>query len=225
MPKTILGLEVTRQRVFTALAVVLALVALSLLYRQIDVEMVHAYAQRWNGFVVFLALTLLPMVGFPVSVLHVMAGVRFGIGLGLALVALSMVLQLLASYGLVKLAPGFFARRMAPIRDRLPDAAHRPLTQFTMLLPGVPYFAQNYVLPLMGVPLGTYLLWSVPIHFVRSIVGVVFGEWSNELTPARIALFCAYGVAITLACAWSLRHLRAQLRDRPRGEGGRTQPA
>lgn len=190
-------------------------IGLIFLYRLIDVQAVHAYAKRMDGVTVFIVMTLLPMVGFPVSVLHVAAGVRFGTGLGLALTTVSIFIQLLASYALVKAAPGFFAKKMEPLRKRLPKAAHTPLTQFTMLLPGAPYFAQNYVLPLVGVPLGTYLLWSFPLHVVRSIVGVVFGHESADLTPWKLAGFGAYCVAISLTCAWSFRRLQRKMKDQP----------
>lgn len=183
------------------------------LYRLIDVQALHVQAQRMNGTAVFVVMTLLPMVGFPVSVLHVVAGVRYGTWIGLALTTVSILIQLLASYGLVKLAPDFFARRMEPLRRRLPKAAHTPLTQFTMLLPGAPYFAQNYVLPLVGVPLGTYLLWSFPLHVVRSVAGVIFGHESADLTPAKLAGFGVYSLAIGLTCAWSFRRLRKKMKD------------
>jgi uncharacterized membrane protein YdjX (TVP38/TMEM64 family) len=190
-------------------------IGLGFLYRMIDVQALHERAQHMNGFAVFAVMTVLPMFGFPVSILHVAAGVRFGTGLGLVLTTLSILIQLLASYALVKAAPDFFSRLVEPLRKRLPKAAHTPLTQFTMLLPGAPYFAQNYVLPLVGVPLGTYLLWSFPLHVVRSIVGVIFGHESADLTPMKLVGFGIYSVAIGLTCAWSFRRLQRQMKDQP----------
>ncbi len=198
---------------------VLACIAMIFYYRSIDVQAIHDYSQRMNGPAVFVVMTVLPMFGFPVSVLHVAAGVRFGTGLGLVLTTVSILIQLLASYALVKMAPDFFARRVEPLRRRLPEASHVPLTQFTMLLPGAPYFAQNYVLPLVGVPLGTYLLWSFPLHVIRSIVGVIFGHESADLTPAKLIGFGIYAVAITVTCAWSFRRLRTKMKDQPATAG------
>ena len=189
---------------------VAGIVGLVLLYRMIDVQAIHDQAKRMNGFAVFVVMTLLPIVE---------AGVRFGTGLGLALTTVSILIQLLASYALVKAAPGFFERKMAPWRKKLPEAAHTPLTQFTMLLPGAPYFVQNYILPLVGVPLGTYLLWGFPLHAVRSVVGVIFGHESADLTPAKMAWFGVYSVAIGLTCAWSFRRLRKKMKDQPAAEG------
>lgn len=199
-----------RQRLLLGAGLV-ATIAITLAWGRIDLPALHDWAARLNGVAVFVAITILPLVGFPVSVLHVVAGVRFGTGLGLVVTTTSILLQLLASYALVKVAPEFFSRLVEPLRKRLPEAAHTPLTQFTLLLPGAPYFAQNYVLPLVGVPFGIYLGWSFPLHAMRSIVAVVFGHESDNLSPAKIAWFGVYSLMIGVMCAWSFRRLRRQM--------------
>lgn len=209
----------------TLIVIVAALVTLSLFYRHIDPAALRARAAHLNGPAVFAAVALLPLVGFPVSVMHAVAGARFGLALAIPLVALALVVQLVASYGLVQLAPGFFARRLAPLRSRLPRTAHRPLTLFTLLLPGAPFFAQNYVLPLVGVPFRTFFLIAFPLHLTRSLIGVLFGDVSDHLTPWGIAGFGLYAVTVTLACAWSFRRLRARLQDRPAAADDPTRPA
>jgi len=225
MELTVAGFTLDRRKLIAIAIIVVACVGLTLLYRQIDIEAVHRRAEGINGVLVFVLMTLLPMVGFPVTVTHAVAGVRFGLPLGLTLVAVSITLQMLLSFALVKMAPHLFARRLDPLRRRLPKTAHTPLTQFTMLLPGVPYFAQNYVLPLMGVPLGTYLLWGVPIHIARSIVGIAFGDMSDDLTPLRLAGFATYFVLVTLACTWAFRRLQAQVKGQRSKAGGRKRRA
>jgi uncharacterized membrane protein YdjX (TVP38/TMEM64 family) len=189
------------------------LVGMALFYRQIDVAALHRKAEAMNGFLVFAAIVVLPLIGFPVSIVHAVAGLRFGVGWGFVLVALAILLQLLGAYGLVKLAPGFFEKKLEPFRKRLPAGTHTPVTIFTMLLPGVPYFAQIYVLPLVGVPLGTFLLWSLPINVARSVVGVAFGDIADQLTPLRLAGFGAYFVIITVTCSWAFRWLRRKMRE------------
>ncbi|HYP15785.1 MAG TPA: hypothetical protein VEQ65_01130 [Opitutus sp.] len=213
MELTVAGFTLDRRKLLTIAAVAAACVAVALLYRQIDVAALHERAQDIDGALIFVLMTVLPLVGFPVSITHAVAGVRFGLGLGLVLVAASIALQMLASYALVKAAPNLFARHMEPFRKRLPSAAHGPLTVFTMVLPGVPYFAQNYVLPLVGVPLGTYMLWGLPLHIAKSVVGIVFGDMSDNLTPARLAGFAGYAIFITVTTAWAFRRLQAQMKN------------
>lgn len=202
---------------------VLALTGVLFLYGRIDIEAIHAKADGMNGFVVFAAMVILPLCGFPVSVVHAVAGLRFGVALGCALVALATCLQLVTAYALVRLMPGFFERKLEPLRKRLPEGAHTPVTLFTMLLPGVPYFSQIYVLPLIGVPLGTFLTWGVPINVARSVVGVTFGHICDKLTPLSIAGFAAYLVGILLLCSWAFRRLRkTMLAARVTSVGGPT---
>lgn len=194
-------------------------------YRFIDMDQLRDYAGRVNGVVAFTLLVILPLAGFPVSVLHVAAGIRFGSGWGLALVAASIGLQLLASYALVHLFRARFARWLEPVEQKIPKTAHGTMCLFTMLLPGVPYFAKNYVLPLLGIPLRTYLLWCFPMHAVRSVVAVVFGDQSGDLTPTRIAGFVAYGLMIAGSSWWMWRRLQSQVGDQRAKANGRKQPA
>ncbi|MFT3869191.1 MAG: hypothetical protein QM715_12100 [Nibricoccus sp.] len=202
---------------------VVVIVALQFAYSRIDLSALRAATLEMNGAFVFLALVILPLLGFPVSVLHVFAGVRWGGVVGTSLVTASILLQLLASYGLVHLFRPLFAARLEPLRRRIPEGAHGPVSLFTMLVPGVPYFAKNYVLPLIGVPLPTYLLWCFPLHALRATVPVIFGDQADHLTPTRIVLFCLYGTVIVLSCGWAFRRLQSQLADPPQAAGDPTQ--
>ena len=213
---------ILRSRRFWAIAAVV-IAGLALLYHQIDIESVRAEAAKLPGWLCFLLLTVLPLFGFPASVLHVGAGLRFGIPLGLALVWISILLQLLASYALVHWHREFFARHLQSIRKRIPKGAHAPVTVFTMLIPGAPYFAQNYTLPLIGVPLRLYLVICLPMHAVRSSVAVIFGGQSHVLTVGRVLLILAYGALVLGASWWALQRLRSKLGDRPTAESGRKQ--
>jgi len=209
---------------FWVTAVVVA-AALALLYHRIDVNAVRDAAAKLNGGLAFALLTVLPLVGFPVSVLHVAAGVRFGVPLGLTLVWTSILLQLLASYGLVHWKRRFFAHRFKSIREKIPKGAHAPVTVFTMLIPGAPFFAQNYTLALLGVPLRLYVGICLPMHAARSSIAVIFGAESRHFTPARLVLILLYVAAIVGASWWALRRMRATLEDQPAVASGRKQPA
>jgi uncharacterized membrane protein YdjX (TVP38/TMEM64 family) len=210
-------------RFWVTVAAVVA--GIALLYHQVDLDQVRDTAEKLNGGVAFALLTLLPLVGFPVSVLHVAAGVRFGVPLGLALVWLSILLQLLACYGLVHWKRRFFAKRFKSLRDKVPKGAHASVTVFTMLIPGAPFFAQNYTLALIGVPLRLYLPICLPMHAARSSIAVILGGESQHLTPARLLLLLLYVAAVLGASWWAWRRIRSTLGDRPVVASGRKQPA
>lgn len=186
---------------------------------------VHEAADRLHGGIAFALLTLLPLAGFPASLIHLAAGVRFGAQLGLALVTLSILLQLLASYALAHRFKERLTRWVAPLRERIPEGAHASICVITVLLPGAPYAAVNYVLPLLGVPLRTYLLCCLPLHALRATVTVTFGDQSDRLTPGRLAVLVAYALVIAGASFVTYRRMRAKLEDQPPAASGRKQPA
>lgn len=205
--------------------VVVVGIGLLLLRQQVDIQDVHAYADRLHPGLAFGLLVLLPMLGFPASLLHVAAGIRFGVALGLPLVSLSILLQLLASYALVHLFRERFERRLAPLRRRIPSGAHASLCVLTVLLPGAPYGATNYVLPLIGVPLRTYLLCCLPLHTLRSTITVTLGDQSDRLTPVRLVVLGAYALTLLGASWWTYRRVRSQLEGQPAAADGRKLPA
>lgn len=206
-----------------ASAVIVIAVIGALIYSQLDVHEVHRQAARLPAPLGFALLTVLPLLGFPASLLHIAAGIRFGAPLGMALVSLSIGLQLLASFAIVRLWRGHFerARWVAKVRKRIPKGAHASICIFTLLLPGAPYAGINYVLPLVGVPLRTFLLCAWPVHTLRSTVTVVFGDQSDELTPWRLAALAAYALTVLGACWWMFRRLRRQFEDPPAAASGR----
>lgn len=199
--------------------------AAALLANQVDMKEVHDYAARLDGRVAFALLTVLPLFGFPVNILHIAAGIRFGIPGGLAAVAGSVLIQLLASYLLVNLFRDRFEKWLAPIRQRIPEGAHVNICVLALLLPGAPFAAINYTLPLIGVPLRTYILCCWPIHVMRSTVTVALGSHSDHLTAARLAGLAAYALLILGVSFLTYRRLKAQLGDQPPAASGRKQPA
>ena len=198
-----------------------------LIYSRIDVAVVHREAARFNAFAAFALLVVLPLLGFPASLLHIAAGIRFGAAAGLALVSLSIALQLAASFAIVRCWRQRFeeARWIRRIRARIPKGAHASVCIFTVLLPGVPYAALNYALPLAGVPLRILLACAWPLHTLRSTVTVVLGDQSAHLTAARLAVLLVYALLIVGASWWTYRRLQSRFEGPPPAAGDQKQPA
>jgi uncharacterized membrane protein YdjX (TVP38/TMEM64 family) len=195
------------------------------LSRRSELEAVHEYAARLNGGVAFALLVVLPLLGFPASVLHVAAGVRFGAPLGLALVSLSIVIQLFASYGFVRLWRHHFSARLAHWRSRVPRGAHGSICVVTVLLPGAPFSVVNYILPLIGVPLRTYVLCCWPLHTLRATVTVLLGGETGHFTTTRVLVLMGYALLLLVASGWTYRRLRRQLAAPRAAANGQRQPA
>lgn len=201
--------------VFAAIAVTVS--------TQVDIETIHRRANEFNGFAAFALLVVLPLFGFPASLLHVAAGIRFGAVLGLTLVAASILIQLCVSYLVVHLWRERFerARWLRRLRERIPPGAHASVCVFTVLLPGAPFAAVNYVLPLIKVPFGTFILCAWPLHTLRSTITVLFGHHSAHLTAARLAVLGGYALLIGLASWWAYRRLQSQFSNQPATAGDR----
>jgi uncharacterized membrane protein YdjX (TVP38/TMEM64 family) len=196
-------------------------------YSNIEIETVHARAGEFNAILAFALLVFLPLIGFPASLLHVAAGIRFGAVLGLPLVSASILLQLLASFAIVRIwrEPLQKSRWLSRLRERIPQGAHASVTIFTVLLPGAPFAAVNLVLPLLGVPLRTFILCAWPLHTLRSTITVLFGDQSDQLTATRLAVLLAYALTVSGASWWMYRRMKSQFEDQPPAAGGRKQPA
>ncbi len=217
-----------RAKIFTfrrwwKVLVVIALIAgaWALAAHGVDMHTVHEKAKGLNGFLAFALLVLLPLIGFPIALLHFAMGIRFGIALGLGLVALSIPLQLLAFYGLTRWKKEFFKDKFKGLRGKVPANAREEATIFTLLIPGAPFFAQNYALALMGVPFRTCLRWAFPLHLMRATMTVVLGDMSDHLTPWRITALVLYGLLLLGGSWWSYRRLQARLTGRPKAGNGR----
>ncbi|EIQ01494.1 hypothetical protein OpiT1DRAFT_00065 [Opitutaceae bacterium TAV1] len=201
---------VTLRVLLLALAVAAATAGLGLWGHHLDLQALHDRADRLPWWLVLLVLTLLPMIGFPVSVLHVAAGVRFGIGPGMLAVAATTLLHHFFGWALVNLAPGTFEKRLESWRQRFPKGTHVPMILFCCLMPGIPYSVQLYLLPLIGVPLRLLLTLSTALHTLRAVVSVTGGDFSNDLTPGKIAALACYYVVLFTVCGVCLRTLRAR---------------
>lgn len=225
-PRPALRLADFPWRKIAVVALVLGTIA-AIAYSRLDLEQLHARAAEVPAGVAFALLVVLPLVGFPANLTHIAAGIRFGAPVGLALVAASIGLQILASYGVVRLWKERFlrARWVKKVRDRIPEGAHASVCVFTVLLPGAPYAAVNYVLPLVGVPLRTLLLCAWPLHVLRSTLTVVLGDQSDHLTATRLAVLLGYALLILGASWWTYRRLQGQFAGRRPAADGRTQPA
>jgi uncharacterized membrane protein YdjX (TVP38/TMEM64 family) len=145
----------------------------------------------------------------------------------MALVSTSILLQLIASHAIVRIWRQRFehARWVQKIRERIPEGAHASVSIFTVLLPGMPFAAVNYVLPLVGVPLRTFLICAWPLHTLRSTVTVIFGDQSDQLTAARLTVLMVYALMILGASWWTYRRLQSKFEGPPPVASDRKQPA
>jgi len=128
----------------------------------------------------FVAMAVLPVFGFPLSPFTIVAGPVFGPTMGLGPVVACAILATTAN---VALSYWVAARALRPLMVRLlawlgftlpalPEGSGWEIVVLVRLVPGLPFFAQSYLLGLARVPFGPYLLVStlVPAGYITATV-------------------------------------------------------
>ena len=176
-------------------------------------------AGTWNAWVsslspvtLLVALTVLPIFGFPISVLHIAAGARFGLLLGTAAVAGSTLIHLLATFALARLMDEPLRRLLALFGWHLPQVPTRMAWSFgfwVALLPGVSYALKNAVPPLASISLRTFVFTALPTHVATALIGLGIGQATIEFSWYLVAGVAFYALVLSLVTRRLARQLRS----------------
>lgn len=149
----------------------------------------------------FALMAAAPMLGLPVSPFLLAAVPLFGFGVGLTGVVCAMSVNLVLSWLLsAKCFRPFFERLLRKAGYEIPSFSAGDMMGIAFALritPGVPLVFQNYALGVAQMPLGPYLLVSLPTVLFLSISIVLFGDALFKGSVAAILL--AVGVFVLVA--------------------------
>ncbi len=219
----ILKQQINKRRLLqTFVALVLISLAATLYFiHSIDLKDLHHRIAAYPGLVVFFLVAILPIFGFSIAIIYLVVGVKFGASWGMAVIALATAAHLLGSHWMAKSflrkrLEAFIARKKYRLPE-IPAGENASVSLMTAIIPGLPYFARNYLLALAGVPLKTYFWICLPVYVIRSFVTVSLAAFSKEFTTKKI-IFIVVILLIKLAiCAWVIQRLRnKQKRKRAR---------
>ncbi len=168
--------------------------------------------------VFFVAMALLPAVGFPMIAFTLAAGPVFGPTLGTGGVIVSsisaVVINLVLTYWLANRALRPLASRLLTCFEfRLPDSMAENAWQMTLIVrltPGPPFWVQSYLLGLIRVPLVPYLVVSTSV-MAGYIVALVFGGEAIAKGNGRLAV-TAVAIVVVLVAAMQLVRKRTARR-------------
>ncbi|WP_035609222.1 VTT domain-containing protein [Haloferula sp. BvORR071] len=152
------------------------------------------------------AFFILPVIGFPVNVLLLLAGVRFGLPGGMALAAGGTFFHHFAVY---RICHGWLRekvqRRLEKAGRKIPSIKdeHRILlTSLFAAIHGPPYAAKLYLLALTDVPFRIYFWVSAPIYILFCLVPVGAGSAVTDFSPKWLYAMTALSMAILLVGFW-----------------------
>jgi uncharacterized membrane protein YdjX (TVP38/TMEM64 family) len=160
----------------------------------------------------FLAIAILPGIGFPASPLLIAAGIAWGGGLracslAISASAINMTWTYFLATGIGKpLLLRLFGKRLQ--KWEAPQGKNLYLiTAALRLTPGIPFFLQNYALGFIGIPYIHYILISLSLNSLYAVAFVLSG---SALLSGNM-LLAAAGIGIILLLSLSLQTLRKHL--------------
>lgn len=157
-------------------------------------------------------MALLPIAGFPIAVVYLVAGARFGPVVGGLVVLGVTAVHLLGTYLVGRsVLRGPLQRYIERKHKHLPEVPrdeHAAVAVIATLVPGLPYFVRNYLLVLAGVRLSVFFTVCLPIYVARSYVTILLGNLSSD--PSKLGLLVLLSVDVLKVgiCAlviWRLR--------------------
>ena len=134
--------------------------------------------------VYFCAMAVLPAFGVPMAPFALAAGPLFGERLGFPTIILlgivALTLNLTVTYWLARRAlRQWLTRLLARFGYAIPQVDREDITDLIVLLrvtPGVPFFAQNYLLGIADAPFLRYLVLSCAIQWPINCGFMLFGD-------------------------------------------------
>jgi uncharacterized membrane protein YdjX (TVP38/TMEM64 family) len=191
--------------------VALIMIVSMVLYSTVDLGGIRHWLQERNGPVVFLLIVLLPLFGFPVSLAQILAGAKFGLGLGFLVTTVSILVHMLGMYWI---GTGFLRRPIASYLERhrhhlpqVPEGEQNSLAFLMTLLPGS-YALKNYIMVVGGISLRTLLWVCLPVYAVRAIFGIYFGHFSADPSTFKLVILVGNTVLITIVSAYLVKRLK-----------------
>jgi uncharacterized membrane protein YdjX (TVP38/TMEM64 family) len=128
----------------------------------------------------FVAMAILPVVGFPVTPFYLLAGATFGIWLSLVGTALSQALNLVLAYWLARrYLSGLIKKLVKKAHYKIPTVAPKHFVNFTILVkitPGPPNFLKSFILGLARIPFWIFFIVSWPTTMGYAVGVIIFGD-------------------------------------------------
>ncbi len=159
-----------------------------------------------NPFLFLGLMATLPVIGFPISLFLLSAGIKFGVVWGLILSAVTMLVHLLISHLLARrLLSSPLSALFQRFGYQLPKVPRDRVALFTFVfvaVPGLPYALKNYSLVLAGVPFRHYLTIGWSVQWVMGIPFLGLGGAAAASDLAFLLGFFALLAAVFFLVRW-----------------------
>lgn len=163
-----------------------------------------------------LAFLVLPLVGFPMSLLLLVAGVRFGFGGGMLVAGVGILIHHWIAY---RIANGWMREKISKVLARwdyeVPEVKSSHQRWFTIgfaALHGPPYWAKIYLLAVTNIPFSTYFWFGAPVYILFCAIPVSAGNAATSASMTWVYVLAGISVA-TIVLVWWIRRRTERLKD------------
>lgn len=182
---------------------------------RLDWPAIQAGLERLNPVLLLTAMALLPLAGFSIVAVYLVAGARFGPWVGGGVVAGVTLVHLVLAHVIARsLLRGWIERMVTRRGHRLPDLEHgqrgaeAPVVAIGALVPGLPYVVRNYLLGLSGARLRVTLCVCLPIYVARAYLVILLGDLTSDWSLRSFGVIAAVFAVKLAICAVLLRWLQ-----------------
>jgi uncharacterized membrane protein YdjX (TVP38/TMEM64 family) len=167
---------------------------------------------RLDAAPLLVAMATLPLIGFPVLPVYLVAGARFGpIGGGVAVTVVTAA-HLIGTYviarSILRQPLERLLRRWHAHLPEIPRDEEAMVALVAALVPGLPYVVRNYFLAVAGVRLRVYFWICLPIYVARSYVSILLGDMGGEPDRTRLVILGGIELLKAAVCAYVIWRLR-----------------
>jgi uncharacterized membrane protein YdjX (TVP38/TMEM64 family) len=208
-----------RKRWLIGIALVLGAALLVVLYLRSDIDLqeISRHIAAFNPFIVFALMATLPLAGFSIGLVYLVAGMKFGPVLGGVAVAGATAVHLILSYWISRTmlrAPlQRFLKRRNHSLPHAPEGEHASVAAMAALIPGLPYFSRMYLLALTDIPLRVYFWVCLPIYVVRSYIVILLGDFGLDVNRKTFGILIGIYVLKLSICGYLLWRIRRRIKQ------------
>ncbi|MFN2266835.1 MAG: hypothetical protein ABR533_01055 [Desulfonatronovibrio sp.] len=169
---------------------------------QETIELIH---KDMPHFLFIILMTVLPVIGFPISIFLVLGGIKFGIIYGILLWLFILPLHALIGFLLaswIRKPLKKISRRMGYPIPPLPEKGTAMFSFLFLAIPGIPYAGKNYILPLTGAPFGYCVIMNILVQFPQGIPFIILGESFIKMDSSLLYVALALILLLYIILRW-----------------------
>lgn len=151
-------------------------------------------------------MILLPILGFPISVFLVIAGIKFGIVGAILIWLVVLPVHTLLGYTAARYIRPQLKKLLSNILGyEIPSIPEQHEAMFSFLflaVPAIPYAAKNYLLALAGVSLRYCVVMNCAVQSLLGLPFIILGKSGAEMNPTLFYIAIAALALLFLLLRW-----------------------